>query len=296
MSEMRKHILPPSLSIFFNDIKLAHSIFALPFVLSSLVFLKFHWNLRTFSLIIACMVCARSFAMGMNRFLDRKWDALNPRTRVRMIPSGQLEPSKSLLWSLAFGAGFIFFALKLSPTAAICSPFVLLILGLYPLMKNISWLTHWYLGMCLGLSPIAAGVALNGSVSPELILLGLAITMWTAGFDILYSLQDYSFDKDFSLKSAPTRFGVRKSLNLSRICFVFMVLLLVGIGVLRESGILYYLGIFLIGSILIWEHWIVRDSNEELSSPNINIAFFNANACVGVIFFFFTLLDTYLKQ
>lgn len=295
MTNNSKSVWNSSFSYFLQDIKLTHSIFALPFVFTSLVFINFDWELVKFLWIILCMVCARSFAMGMNRYLDRKWDSLNPRTQGRMIPKGHLASYKSLAWSLCFGFAFIIFSFQLGKTPGVLSPLVLLILGLYPLMKTVSWLTHWYLGLCLGLSPIGASVALRGDANWDVILLGLAITLWTAGFDILYSLQDYTFDCTHSLKSVPSRFGVKNSLLLSRLCFILMVFFLGSIGFLRQAGSIYFTGIILVAGILTWEQWLVRSSTEDKISSKLGLAFFNANACVGIVFYLFTQLDALIK-
>ena len=189
MEEASKLPTPMTLRAFAYDIKLAHTVFALPFVLATLVFVNFNWHLGTIFWILLCMISARSFAMGMNRYLDRKLDALNPRTQKRLIPDGKLSPQAGLRWSLRFGVLFIFSAFQLNLTAAYLSPLVLVILGAYPFMKHLSWLTHWYLGACLGLSPLATSLALTGALSREVCLLGLAVMMWTAGFDILYALK-----------------------------------------------------------------------------------------------------------
>lgn len=280
---------------FLRDIKISHSIFALPFVFSTLVFLDFKWELSKLIHIVLCMICARSFAMGMNRFLDYNHDALNPRTKSRMIPSGKLAAHKGLLWSLSFGVGFIWQSFQLNFLAGLLSPLVLLILGFYPKMKTLSWGTHWYLGFCLGMSPMGADVALRGKIHLETLFLALAITAWTAGFDILYALQDYFFDKNIGIKSVPTRFGVKTSLNISRFCFLIMVVFLFCIGLIKGKSVIYFVGVFFISLILIIEQWLVKDSDEEAISKNINLAFFNLNACVGLFYLTFTILDHYFK-
>ncbi len=280
-----------SFRTFTSDIKLAHTLFALPFVFATFVFIQFQWHIQSLVWILLCMVSARSFAMGMNRYLDRKVDAINPRTQRRMIPNGKLSAQAGLSWSLFFGAFFVFCAFQLNNSAGLLSPLVLVILGCYPLMKHLSWLTHWYLGGCLGLSPLATSIALTGKLSLEVCLLGLAITMWTAGFDILYALQDWQFDHKHALKSVPTRFGVQNSLQISRICFCFMVLILTSIGILRTSGYLYFLGTAIIGCILFWEHWTIRNPNPSIIASKMNAVFFNANACVSLLYFAFTQLD-----
>lgn len=282
------------LSAFATDIKIIHSIFALPFVLATFVFIGFDWDLKKLGWIVLCMISARTFAMGMNRYLDREVDAANPRTINRMIPQGRLKAPVALLWTLLFGAAFCFLATQLNFLTAILSPLVLLVLGLYPLMKKFTWLAHWYLGACLGLSPIATSIAIKGVISLEVVLLGLAVMMWTAGFDILYALQDWQFDLQHNLRSIPARFGVTRSLWISRFSFAVMIFCLVIIGLKLVRGPVYFAGVFLIGLILVFEHWLVRKSSEEVLSSKINAAFFNANAWVSVLYYCFTQLDAFM--
>ncbi|MBI2603614.1 MAG: UbiA family prenyltransferase [Deltaproteobacteria bacterium] len=289
------HLKWQTLKLFAGDIKLSHSIFALPFVMASLVFLQFEGPWWKLVWIILCMISARSYAMGLNRYLDREGDAKNPRTSARMIPSGRLSPQSSLAWSLCFGLLFCFFAFQLNPLAGVLSPFILCILGFYPFMKKLSWLTHWYLGFCLGLSPLAASVAISGKIEEDLLLLGLAIMLWTGGFDIIYALQDQEFDRSLGLKSFPARFGVKHSLMISRLSFLMMLVCLTVLGVRTETGLLYYTGLLLITLILVREQVLVGDSREGAVSKNINAAFFSINAWVGVIFYIFTQLDAWLS-
>lgn len=292
---LTRHLNMKSLSYFAGDIKLSHSIFALPFVFSTLVFIEFDWALESLLWILLCMVSARSFAMGMNRYLDRNIDHMNPRTKNRMIPSGKLSPTSSLSWSLCFGGLFILSAFQFNTLTGLLSPLVLLILGSYPLMKHWTALAHFYLGACLGLSPMGASLALTGSIRWEVFLLSLSICLWTGGFDILYALQDQAFDKKHALKSVPAKLGVRGALYVSRLCFALMIALLCGIGHLRQSHLFYFIGVFVVASLLFWEQWIVRDSTEEKISPNINMAFFNINACIGIVYYIFVHMDDVFK-
>lgn len=288
--------LARSFGAFAADIKLFHSVFALPFAMAAFVVAKIPFpGVAQIALLLLCMVTARSFAMGMNRFLDRDIDKVNPRTVGRMIPNGALSPAQSLGWSLLAAAVFVAGAFGLSPLAGLCAVPLLGILMSYSYMKHLSWLTHWYLGVCLGLAPIAVQIALQGAVSLPIVLMGMAVAFWTAGFDILYSLQDIDFDRSKGLRSVPARFGPASALWLSRLSFVAMVALLVATGTLTESGPLYFAGVLCVGGILTYEHLLVRDAKETGRSQHINVAFFNANALVSVLFLAFAVIDALLR-
>ena len=287
----KKDLLNSSLS-FFKDIKLSHSIFALPFAATPIVFRGLEdLDLNMSCLLILCMVFARSFAMGMNRYLDRNIDKLNPRTSSRMIPSGQLTQHQALFWTCLMGGMFILCSSMISNMVGILSVPLLLILGFYSKMKNYSWLTHWYLGACLGLAPIAVSLALTKEISLSSLLLGLGIMMWTAGFDILYSLQDINFDTHQNLKSVPSKWGARKAIYLSRFSFMLMIICLLCVGKLESLGLVYNLGILILSSILFYEQWLVRDVLVKGYSDNINKAFFTVNGWVSIFYLCIVLLD-----
>lgn len=277
---------------FARDIKIAHSIFALPFAASALVLARLPLpSARQIVLLLVCMVTARSFAMGMNRFLDRELDAQNPRTKTRKIPAGELAPRRGLFWSLMAAAIFMTAAFGLSTLAGYCAPVLLTILACYSLMKRFTWATHWYLGMCLGLAPVGVEIAMRGTASPAVIAVGLAVTLWTAGFDLLYALQDMNFDRAAGLSSFPAKFGPGTTLWVSRICFVGMIALLAFAGFAAKLHFVYSVGLCAVAFILLYEQWIVRDARETGASTRLNIAFFNANAYVSVVFFAFVALD-----
>ena len=270
---------------FGKDIKLAHSVFALPFGAAAFFVADLSVpSLMEIYLLMICMVAARTFAMGANRYLDRHIDKLNPRTRNRMIPSSEMQPVETLGWSVLAALVFIVGAFGLNPTAGWCSFPLLGILGFYSWLKRLGWLTHFYLGMCLGLAPIAVVVGLKSTVEWPVILLALAVMFWTAGFDIIYALQDREFDKDYRLKSVPATFGPRVSIDLSRLLFGLMIVVLSLIGILINSGLLYFFGVSLIAALLIFEHWLVRDARHTGKSAGITAAFFNVNACVSLIY------------
>lgn len=281
-----------SFSAFSKDIKLAHSIFAMPFAMTAFIVAPMPPLSASHAiLLLLCMVTARSFAMGMNRYLDRDIDIANPRTQLRMIPRGHLSPTQALSWSLIAAAVFVAAAFGLSPMAGYCALPMLVILMSYSLMKRWTWITHWYLGLCLGLAPVAVQIALMGTVTLPVVLLGLAVSLWTAGFDILYSLQDIAFDRTYGLHSVPCRFGPAASLWISRACFIAMIGMLGTVGVLAERGVLYYFGVAVVAGILTYEHALVRDARHTGASKHIGVAFFNANAYVSVAFFFFAVAD-----
>lgn len=277
---------------FAADIKLAHSVFALPFAASVFFIGDIPMpSPREVGLLLVAMVAARSFAMGMNRYLDRDIDAQNPRTQARMIPSGALSANQGLVWSLLAAVLFIAAASSLSSLAGWCAVPMLVILMSYSYMKRLSWLTHWYLGACLGLAPIAVQIALQGRVELSVLLLGLAVALWTAGFDILYSLQDLAFDRQYSLRSVPGAFGPQRALWISRGCFALMTASLACVGYLSRLHGLYFCGVAIVAMILAYEHWLVRDAAVDGRSTNINLAFFNLNAYVSILFLGFLVAD-----
>jgi len=246
--------------------------------------------------IIICMVTARSFAMGINRYVDRHIDGLNQRTKLRALPSGIVNDTSYFVITCSFGVIFILTAFSLSNLAGFLSPLLLLVLSFYSFMKKISWVTHWYLGLCLGLAPIATEIALFNRISLSVGLVGLSVAAWTAGFDILYSLQDKEFDQSQGLHSAPARLGHQMAIWLSRWSFVVMTLSPSLAGWLSSAGAWWYAGVVVIAVILTAEHWLIRDAMTTGKSDKVNMAFFNLNALVSVLFFVFTLVDVYVRS
>ncbi|HXJ92710.1 MAG TPA: UbiA-like polyprenyltransferase [Terriglobia bacterium] len=263
-------------------IKFEHSVFALPFALTGAVLALHGWpSWRQLLWIILAMVAARSAAMTFNRIADLKFDALNPRTRARALPSGRL--------TLAFAAGFtavscgvlVFAAYELNPLAFKLSPLVLALLLGYSYTKRFTPWSHLVLGACLGLSPVAVWIALRGDVKPAVVLLGVAVMFWVAGFDLIYACQDVDFDRRQRLFSIPARYGIKAALWLSGLMHVVMLSLLIAVARMENLGWLAFAGLALVAALLAYEHGLVRPS--DLS--RLNAAFFNINGYISVLFF-----------
>jgi 4-hydroxybenzoate polyprenyltransferase len=264
-------------------IKFEHSVFALPFALVGGMLAVRGWPSwqQVFWLIIA-MVGARSAAMTFNRITDRKFDALNPRTRLRALPSGRL--------SLRFAAGFTIVscgllavaAWELSPLAFKLSPLAIAILLFYSYTKRFTLLSHLVLGIADGLSPIAAWIALRNNLSLSVVLLGTAVAFWVGGFDLIYACQDVDFDRRVGIHSVPQRFGVAVALYGSIACHLLMVGLLIGVMRLEDLGWVAAAGLAIMAALLAYEHTIVTPS--DLS--RLNAAFFTVNGYISLLFFF----------
>ncbi len=274
------------LRAFARDIKLSHSIFALPFALAAAWLVSrvqaVPWTAWLW--IAVAMVAARSSAMGMNRIADRRIDADNPRTRDRELAAGRLRLGWA--WGLTLGSGALFglAAAMLHPLALALSPLVLLWLWGYSFAKRFTALCHLWLGVALGLSPVCVWIALTGTVQAPAWIMGGVIATWVGGFDILYALQDHAFDAQAGLNSLPARLGPRRALAVSSLLHLFTVGLLVALPFSLEGGMAlgwpYGLGALAIAGLLLWEHRLV--SPTDLS--RMNQAFFAANSYVSVVF------------
>jgi len=266
-------------------IRFSHTVFALPFALAALVLA---WPMHpltpgTFFWILVAMVGARSAAMGFNRLVDRKFDALNPRTRGWELPQGTVKVWETVLLTALASLVFVYAAHRLNDLCFALSPIALAIVFFYSLTKRFTWTSHLFLGVALALAPLGAWLAVSGSPLDlgELIiplLLGGAVLFWLAGFDVIYSLQDHEFDRERALYSIPMRFGIAGALQISSVFHFFTVVFFAAVGVAAELGMIYWTGVAVISVILIWEHRIVRPT--DLS--RINRAFFDFNAYVSI--------------
>lgn len=272
-----------AIATYGRMIKFSHSIFAMPFALSAAVLASRNAPITAtqIGLIVACMVAARSCAMGFNRIVDRQFDARNPRTAIREIPSGQISLGAASGITALAAVGFVVLAFLLNPLCGWLSPVALGIVCGYSYAKRFTALVHLWLGVALGLAPVAVWIALTGTVVPLALLLAGAVATWVAGFDILYSLQDESFDRGQGLHSVPVALGERGAMVVSALLHVVTVGLLAAVPSFATLGWGYWLGFAAITGVLGYEHWIVRPG--DLS--RIDKAFFDLNGYVSLIFF-----------
>jgi 4-hydroxybenzoate polyprenyltransferase len=280
-------------------VRFSHTVFALPFAFTSLVLA---WpnhpiTLRTVLWILVSMVGARTAAMGFNRLADRKFDALNPRTRGWELPKGTVKTWEAGLLTILASIIFVFGAYQLNWTCFVLSPVALAVIFFYSLTKRFTWASHLFLGVALSFAPIGAWLAVAGWPIDlqELVIplcLGLAVIFWLAGFDIIYSLQDRDFDRAHGLHSIPVRFGVARALRLSTFFHVCTVAFLILVGIAANLGVIYWVGCLAVSLILMWEHRIVRP--DDLS--RINRAFFDFNAYVSIGYFLITLADVLVSS
>jgi len=270
-------------------VRFSHTVFALPFALAAMLVAARDnrgWpGWKTFGLILAAMVCARTCAMAFNRIVDRKFDSLNPRTKNRHLPSGQISLASAILLCVISGAGFVAASWYLNPPCFYLSPVALVLVCFYSLTKRFTDYTHVFLGIALALAPIGAWLAVKGAeVSPlevvQMTLLAFSVVLWLVGFDIIYALQDYEFDKSHGLRSLVVAWGPQNALSAAFLAHMAMCGLLLGFGLLCRFRLAYLIGWLLILGCLVMEHWIAR----RRSLNWINVAFFRLNALVGAVF------------
>jgi len=276
-------ILTKNIRTTLEMIKFEHTLFALPFAfLGAVLAARGVPTLWQIVWITVAMVGARSTAMAFNRIADKDYDARNPRTQMRAIPAGTL--SVAFVWGFTLIAAAIFFlaAAMLNRLTLVLSPVALVSVVLYSYTKRWTLLAHLILGWCLAIAPAGAWIAVRGTIdSPIPLLLSLVVMLWTAGFDVLYACQDYDFDRREGLSSIPARFGIARSLWISRTLHAGAFAALVALYFITNLGILALIGLVATGALLIYQHTLVRAN--DLS--RLNAAFFTTNAFVSVILF-----------
>ncbi|MBM3735849.1 MAG: 4-hydroxybenzoate octaprenyltransferase [Acidobacteria bacterium] len=286
------------LRLTLEMIKFEHSVFALPFALTaamlafqrtSLDVAGIAWKLLW---IVVAMVSARSAAMTFNRIADAKIDARNPRTRLRQLPAGALSHRFAWGFFLAACAVFLLAAGMLNFLCLQLAPAALAVVLLYSYTKRFTAWCHVVLGFALGIAPPAAWIAVTGSLDPKILWLTAAVTMWTAGFDIIYACQDYEFDGSEGLFSLPRRFGIGGALMLARILHAGMIVALLNLWYGFGMGWLALAGIAAVAALLIYEHSLVKA--DDLS--RVDAAFFTVNGYVSVLFFVFWAADVWLRS
>ena len=272
-------------------IRFSHTVFALPFALLSATLAwrsaEFRW--RDLAGILLCMVFARSAAMAFNRLADRHLDARNPRTAGRHLPAGLLSVPAVAGFTAATSAGFIASTLLFLPNLwpLILSVPVLGFLLSYSYAKRLTTWCHYWLAAALMLSPIAAWIAITGSLAWTPVLLAAAVFFWVGGFDILYACQDYSFDRQACLRSVPARWGIRTALRIAMISHLLTVACLFGLWYVAELGPLFFAAVAGVAVLLAYEHMLVRP--DDLT--RVNVAFFHVNAVISIGLFLVGLAD-----
>jgi 4-hydroxybenzoate polyprenyltransferase len=269
-------------------VKIEHTIFALPFAFLGAIFAaRGIPRLAQIGWILLAMVAARSAAMAFNRLVDLPFDARNPRTANRALPRKQLTRGFVIAFIIVSSALFMFAASQLNRLSLELSPLALGIVFFYSYTKRFTWLTHLFLGVSLACAPIGAWIAIRGSITSVPLILGFAVILWVAGFDVIYSCQDVEFDGRESLYSIPKRFGISAALWLSAILHLIMLIAL-GFLFWREGlGTISFLGLAVVGLLLAYEHSLVRPA--DLSRANT--AFFTINGWISILLFVTTMID-----
>lgn len=292
---------------YLSLIKFSHTIFAMPFALLGFSMGVFHltnngdkgWqaiesyfysNFTVFIFILLCMVFARSAAMAFNRYLDREFDAKNPRTAIREIPSGIISPGSALSFTLINIILFCTSAYLINITCFLLSPIALLVILGYSYTKRFTTLCHLVLGLGLSLAPAGAFIAVTETMIPSVLFLSIAVIGWVAGFDIIYSLQDDQFDASQGLFSIPSKLGRQKALAVSRVLHLTTSLLVVAAGIQFGFHFLYAIGALLFIGLLIFQQNLVKVN--DLSK--VNLAFMTANGIASIVFSILAIVDLIL--
>ncbi|MBK8632983.1 MAG: UbiA family prenyltransferase [Saprospiraceae bacterium] len=284
---------------YLSLIKFSHTIFALPFALVGFFLASHHvdavFSWQKLLLVILCMVFARTAAMAFNRWQDRDIDAINPRTKIREIPAGILSSNKVLIFVIINCCLFIATTFFINPLCFYLSPIALLIVLGYSFTKRFTFLCHLILGMGLALAPVGAYLAVTGSFDLLPIIYGFAVLFWTAGFDIIYALQDEEFDKENQLQSIPVLLGKDRALMLSNILHLISGTLMIVAGFVAARDytalhFLHFVGLAIFISLLIYQHTLVKAN--DLSK--VNLAFFTTNGLASLVFGSLFILDFYI--
>ncbi len=273
---------------FFEMIKFEHSLFALPFAYMGLFLAEKGWpRLSVFLGVTVAMVSFRTMAMGLNRILDIRIDALNPRTRNRALVTGEIQ--RSLAWRISILSLLVFecSAYLLGPLCFGLSPVPVVLALIYPFSKRFTWFSHFILGLILGIAPYGAWLASCGEFSWIPALLSFGVMTWVAGFDMFYALQDMDFDREHGLYSVPAKFGMPATLVLTRFLHIVSVLVWVWAGGLAGLGAIFNVGIVLVVLFLVYEHFLVW----RYGLAKINEAFFVMNGLASIVLFLTVLVE-----
>lgn len=285
---------------YLSLIKFSHTIFAMPFALIGffLAYRTVGHDLQSmdivikFLLVVGCMIFARSAAMAFNRYLDRKFDAKNPRTAIREIPSGIISEKNALIFTIVNCILFIACTYFINPVCFYLSPVALFIILFYSYTKRFTAWCHLVLGLGLSLAPIGAYLAVAGTFSLLPVLFSITVLCWVSGFDIIYALQDEEFDKENKLYSIPSMLGKQQALHVSEFLHILAAVVVIAAGVYGKFGLSYWLGIIVFIGMLIYQHSIVKPTDLR----RVNIEFMTANGIASVVFAVFVLLDILVSR
>ena len=279
---------------YLSLVKFSHTIFAMPFALIGFVLgLRYHFVHQTtvdqvglkFILVLVCMVTARSTAMAFNRYLDRHFDKLNPRTAIREITSGIIKAEKALVFIGINMAVFIIASYFINAICFYLSPVALFVILFYSYTKRFTYLCHLVLGIGLSLAPIGAYLAVTGSFDVLPLLFSFAVIFWVSGFDIIYALQDIDFDQSQSLYSIPSQWGLKQALSISRVLHVLSAAFVIAAYFVGGFHFLYLFGLIIFIGMLIYQQSIVKP--HDLSK--VNLAFMTANGIASIVFSVFVI-------
>jgi 4-hydroxybenzoate polyprenyltransferase len=276
---------------YLSFVRFSHSVFALPFALTGALLA---WRQQPFSWsqvawIVVCMVSARSAAMGFNRLVDAQMDALNPRTAMRELPRGLLSKPEATVFVIVASVVFVFAASRLSPLCLALAPVALVIVFWYSLAKRFTTYTQMFLGLALAVAPVGGWIAAGGRAGAEPWLLGLAIGLWVAGFDILYACQDVDFDRRHGLRSIPATYGVTNAIRISRLMHLATIVVMASLWWAADLPALYLAGVAIVGALLAYEQSLVRvDDLSQVKKA------FDLNGWVGIVYFAVTALALYI--
>lgn len=282
-----------SIRNFISLVKFEHTLFALPFALIGF-FLASRIPTNQLSLallikVLACMIFARNAAMGFNRYLDRNFDAANPRTAKREIPAGIVSPKIALMFVIVNSILFIVVCRLINDLCFYLSVVALLVILGYSYTKRITPLCHFVLSSGLALAPIGAYLAVTGKFALEPILFSIIVFFWVSGFDIIYACQDIQFDRDNNLKSIPAMLGVKHALQLSVVVHIIVILFVIYAGIALGRGWLYWVGALIFTGLLIFQHTIVKPT--DLS--RVNLSFGTTNGIASILFAIFVIASMY---
>ena len=276
------------LRLFLDLVKFEHTIFALPFAyLGGVLAYQGIFPIHYWVFLTLAMAGARTAGMALNRLIDRKIDARNPRTKDRVLPKGLIPVWQ--VWLLVFASLFLLFfsAYKLNTLCLVLSPVVVIMLVSYSYLKRFTYLTHLGIGLVLACAPIGGWIAIKGSIAILPIVLGAGVCFWTAGFDIIYATQDLGFDQKEGIHSIPASFGLKNALAISRPFHLITIISFILTGILGKMGLFYWAGILATSLLLIYEHSLI--SENDLS--RVNMAFFSVNSLVSLILFISSVVD-----